>query len=307
MVKPEALEGIVEFVASVECGSLSAAAEATATSVANVSRKVSALEARLEQQLLMRSARGCTPTDAGYTLYKSCRTLLDGMEESFDEMRPCRPSLRGEIKISLAGHFAEKQILPLLAQFCSAHPGISLSIGMIARNVDMVAENVDMCVRVGPLADSSLIARKLIDFPLRTLASPGLIERIGPVGEPRQLDPDQCLPFMGRDWNFTKERRRHRVEPAGRILSNSGVALIAAAVQDLGVIQVPSYYGNEALARGELEVILEDWQSADRFEFYLVFPPARYVPQRVRSLADFLRDRLAAESETVEGGIQHHK
>jgi DNA-binding transcriptional LysR family regulator len=293
MAKPNLLDGVPEFVATVEGGSFSAAARIMDSSVANMSRKVGALERRLEQQLLQRTARGCVLNEAGQRFYKQCRALLDGLEEAHDEVRLGRSELKGSIKISLAGYFAETTLLPLLAEFAEAYPGIQLFINVIARNVDLVGEGVDISVRLGPLADSNLIARPLLAFSVKTLVAPALLARIGECNHPSGLDPALCLSLLTRPWRFRKGDEQHQLQPTGRIGSDNGLALVAAARQGLGVIQVPSYYGQAEVARGELLPLLEDWHSGDQFEFFLVFPPTRYIPERVRALAAFLRERLA--------------
>lgn len=291
------LDGIVEFVAAADCGSFSAAAEATSTSVANISRKVAALEKRLAQQLLLRTARGCTLTESGQIFYRSCRGLLDGLEESLDAMQSGISKLQGSIKISLAGHFSEHYILPLLAEFGEQHPGVSVNVNVTARNVDLVGENVDMCVRVGPLLDSALIARKLIDIPLRTLISPALRDALGQIATPDDLPDEKCLPLLGRRWYYQKDGISKTVNPRGRFASDNGIALVAAAQRSLGAIQVPSYYGQQALDSGQLVTILEDWHPTESFEFYLVFPSAKYLPKRVRALAEFLKNHLSHRVE----------
>lgn len=292
MGKPGIIDAIPEFVATVETGSFSAAAKLMDSSVANLSRKVGALERRLDQQLLQRTARGCVPTEAGQTFYKQCRVLMDGLEEAHDEVRLGRSKLKGSIKISLAGHFAESTLPPLLSEFAEQNPGIHLFINVTARNVDLVSEGVDLSVRLGPLADSNLIARRLITFPLRTLVAPSLLPTIAEYKHPGELPPELCLSLLGRRWSYRKGRQVQHLQPAGRIGSDSGLALVAAARMGLGVIQVPSYYGSPDVLSGDLVPIFEDWNSDDEFVFFLVFPPTRYIPQRVRALADFLQNRL---------------
>ncbi|WP_277963397.1 LysR family transcriptional regulator [Pseudomonas sp. RIT-To-2] len=293
MAKLTLLDGIPEFVATAESGSFSAAAKLLATSVAHVSRKVGTLERRLEQLLLQRTARGCVLNEAGQQFYKQCRTLLDGMEEAHDEARLGRAEIKGNIKISLAGHFAETTVLPLLADFTDRHPNIQLFVNVIARNVDLVGEGVDLSIRLGPLADSTLIARHLITFPGRTLIAPELKAQASALVSPLDLDPSLCLPLVGRPWHFKRRDAAHVLQPRGRLGSDNGLALVAAACRGLGAIQVPSYYGVEEIRRGELVPLFEDWHSGEAFEFFLVFPPTRYIPERVRALAAFLQERLS--------------
>lgn len=292
MGKPNILDGIPELVATIEGGSFSAAAKLLDSSVANLSRKVGALERSLGQQLLQRTARGCLPTEAGQAFYKQCRTLLDGIEEAQDEVRLGRSQLKGHIRISLAGHFAETTLPSLLAEFALEHPDIQLFINVTARNVDLVSEGVDISVRLGPLADSNLIAKRLINFPLRTLIAPTLLPAVAECKHPGELPPELCLSLLGRRWSYRKGQLIHHLQPAGRIGSDNGLALVAAARSGLGIVQVPSYYGHAEVLRGDLVPLFDDWQSEDEFEFYLVFPPTRYIPERVRALATFLQQRL---------------
>lgn len=292
MGKLNILDGIPEFVATVEGTSFSAAAKLMDSSVANLSRKVGALERRLDQQLLQRTARGCVPTEAGQAFYKHCRVLMDGLEEAHDEVRLGRSGLKGGIKISLAGHFAETMLPPLLAEFTQQNPGINLFVNVTARNVDMVSEGVDVSVRLGPLADSNMIARRLITFALRTLIAPSLLPAVADCKRPDELPTQLCLPLLGRRWSYRKGRQIQHLQPAGRFGSDSGLALVAAACKGLGIIQVPSYYGVPEVHNGELIPMFDDWRSDDEFAFFLVFPPTRYIPERVRALADFLQNRL---------------
>lgn len=292
MAKLNLLDGIPEFVATAEGGSFSAAAKILDSSVANMSRKVGALERRLEQQLLQRTARGCLLNEAGQHFYKQCRALLDGLEEAHDEVRLGRSELKGNIRISLAGHFAETTLLPLLAEFADTYPAINLFINVIARNVDLVSEGIDLSIRLGPLADSNLIARRFVAFPIKTLIAPTLLRQIGPLENPGALDPTQCLSLLTRPWSFRKGSERFELQPAGRLGSDNGLALVAAASRGLGVIQIPSYYGQQEVERGDLVPLFEDWHVGDQFEFFLVFPPTRYIPERVRVLAAFLQEHI---------------
>jgi DNA-binding transcriptional LysR family regulator len=123
---------------------------------------------------------------------------------------------------------------------------------------------------------------------LRTLVAPSLLPAIADCKHPGDLPPAMCLSLLGRRWSYRKGRQVQHLQPAGRVGSDSGLALVAAARKGLGIIQVPSYYGNEDVLQGNLLPIFDDWQADDEFEFYLVFPPTRYIPERVRALADYL-------------------
>ncbi|WP_285404897.1 LysR family transcriptional regulator [Luteibacter sp. ME-Dv--P-043b] len=293
MAKLPPFEGMLEFVAAVDAESLSAAAESLGVSVAHVSRKVSALERDLGQQLLLRTPRGCVPTDAGRSFHAQGKVLLAGLEEARDAVRSGGATASGLIRISIGGYFAERQILPLLTRFAAAHPAIELDIGVVTRNVDLVAEGYDLVIRAGPLADSRMRASKIAVFQGHTLAAPAYLASHGTPAHPQELDPSQCLVLGHREWVFMRGGTRVAFAPAGRVRGDSGLTMLAATRAGLGIAQVPSYYGKEDLAQGTLVRLFDGWQSAGVFEFFAVLPPASYTPGRVRQLVDFLHAELS--------------
>ncbi|WP_375766527.1 LysR substrate-binding domain-containing protein [Archangium gephyra] len=282
------LRGIIEFVAAAEAGSFSAAARQLGVSVAHVSRRVAALERDLGVQLLKRSTRSSALTEQGRAFHRSCRDILGALEEARDAARSAR-QLRGRIRVSMGGHYAETVLAPLLGEFAALHPGISLELEMTSRIVRLVEEDFDLVVRVGPLPSSSLVSRRLAGFPLLTLAAPALYAV--PPAHPRDLDPKTCLGLHGRRWVFDRAGERLTLHPEGRVQSNSGTLLVQAAVAGVGAIQVPSYSGAEEVAAGRLVQLLPDW-SAGELEFFLVYPEQRHLPARLRTLIDFMLDRV---------------
>jgi DNA-binding transcriptional LysR family regulator len=282
------LDGLVEFVTAAEAGSFSAAARALGVSVAHVSRRVAELERSLGVQLIWRSSRQSTLTEAGRLYHATCRTLFGGLEEGREALRRNQDELRGPIRVSVGGHFAEGHLAPLLLRFAQLHPGLDLDIEVSSRNADLVEEGFDLAVRAGPLTPSSMIGRRLAAFPLVTLAAPALLGRLGDILRPEALDPALCLSLGRRAWIFRRGASEHRFQPQGRIHSNSGSTLIQAAIAGMGVVQVPGYYGRIEVARGDLCPILEAWTSPESFEFHIVYPPQRRLPLRVRRLIDVL-------------------
>lgn len=288
MEKMAALDGLIEFVSAAESGSFSAAARYLGVSVAHVSRSVASLEHRLGLQLIQRTSRRSALTDAGRLYHASCRSLLDGLDEAREALRQGQDELRGMIRISVGGHFGEDHVVPALLHFGTLHPAITLDIEVSSRNVDLVEDGIDLAVRSGPLIPSSLIARRLAAFPLVTLMSPALIERLGEPGHPEALDQSLCLGLGRRRWTFQHGLDRYEFAPQGRVLANNGGTLIQAAIVGLGVVQVPGYYGRAEIASGALRAVLQDWAPAEPFEFYIVYAPQQRLARRVRQLIDFL-------------------
>ncbi|AKJ03696.1 DNA-binding transcriptional LysR family regulator [Archangium gephyra] len=286
------LRGIIEFVAAAEAGSFSAAARQLGVSVAHVSRRVAALERDLGVQLLKRNSRSSVLTEQGRAFHQSCRDILGALEEARDSARSAR-QLRGRLRVSMGGYYAEMVLAPLLGEFAALHPGISLELEMTLRLVRLVEEDVDLVVRTGPLEPSSLVSRRLVGFPLLTLAAPTLYTP--PPSHPRELDPRTCLGLHDRPWVFERADERLTLRPEGRVNSNSGTLLIRAAAAGAGAIQVPSYFGTEEVAAGRLVPLLPDW-SAGEMEFFLLYPEQRHLPARLRALIDFLLDRVRRDT-----------
>jgi DNA-binding transcriptional LysR family regulator len=283
------LRGLIEFVATVQAGSFSAASRTLGVSVAHVSRAVRDLENHVGVQLIHRTTRESTLTEIGREYFEQCKSFLEGLDETRERIQSGQSTVRGPIRISMGGFFAETRLGPLLARFALDHPLVDLDIDLNNHNVSLPTGGVDLAIRAGPLEASGLIARRLIGFPFTTLASPRLLEKIGIVDHPDALDPVLCLSLGNRQWAFRNGKEAVVVQPRGRFRANAGNLLIAAAVAGTGIVQVPAYYGQNELAEGLLTPILEPWtQNAEQFEFLIVYPPQRHLPMRVRALIDFL-------------------
>ena len=176
------------------------------------------------------------------------------------------------MRVSVGGHLAEDHLSPVLLRFVAAHPGIRLDIEVSSRNVDLVDEGFDLAVRAGPLQSSSLKTRRLMSFPVLTLAAPALLNALGTPEHPDELNPVQCLGLGGRPWTFHLGQETRSFAPQGRIVSNSGSTLIKAALAGLGMVQLPGYYGPLEIEAGQLEPVLQDWASHEPLDFTSSIP-----------------------------------
>lgn len=284
------LDGMLEFVAVVERGTFTGAARQLGVSVSHVSRQIADLEGRLSAQLFVRTTRQMNLTEPGRRLFETCQPLLEDIQRAQQTVLETHDVIEGPIRISLAGKFAEEHLVPMLTRFCAEHPAIQLDLDVSARNVDLVSEGFDVAVRMGPLASSSsLVATRLLSVPMVVLASPKLLRKLPTIASPAGLPPQWCLPLVHRPWEFVKSKRREGVKPAGRFSSNSGAAAIQAALDALGIVNVPAYYGHALVADGRLKRILEDWACVEESVFHLVFPAGRHRPLRVRRLIEYLQ------------------
>lgn len=288
-----ALKGLPEFIAVVERGTFTAAAKQLNVSVSHISRNIAELESRLATQLFVRTTRQMQLTESGRRLFSSAEPLMEELIAIQDRLTRGSETLEGSIRITLAGKLAEEQIVPLLTDFCVIHNGISLEIDVSARNVDLIAEGYHLAIRMGPLvSSSSLVAVRLVSIPMITLASQALTAKLGCIRQPEELPAEYCLPLVGRNWQFTNGKRQVFIRPLGRVSTNSGNAAVSAALKGIGIIHVPAYYADEKVSAGELITLLPEWRSVESTTFYLVYPAGKHMPQRVRSLINYLQNSL---------------
>lgn len=287
------LDGMLEFIAVVERGTFTGAARQLGVSVSHVSRQIADLEGRMSAQLFVRTTRQMNLTEPGRRLFETCQPLLEDILRAQQTVLETKDVVEGPIRISLAGKFAEEHLVPLLTRFCTEHPAVLLDLDVSSRNVDLLGEGFDLAVRMGPLgSSSSLVATRLLSVPMFVLASPKLLRKLPPIDSPAGLPPQWCLPLVQRTWEFVKGKRREGVKPAGRFSSNSGAAAIQAALDGLGIVNVPAYYAHAVVADNRLKRILDDWRAVEESVFYLVFPAGRHRPLRVRRLIEFLHGAM---------------
>jgi len=284
----------------VERGTFSAAARYLDVSVSYVSRQIAALEVRLEVQLFARTTRQMQLTEPGRRLYDTSHPLLAELLHAQETILETREALEGDIKISLAGKFAEEQLVPVLTQFCNDNPKIRLTLDVSSRNVDMIAEGYHMAVRMGPLENTgALVATRLLSVPTIILATQRVLDQVPPIRSPSDLAAPWCLPLVNREWAFFKDERREDVKPEGRFRSNSGAAVLQAALDHIGIVNVPAYYQDDHVTTGRLVRLLPDWTSTQNSTFYVVFPTQRHMPLRVRKLIEYLKQSMSRVTQDM--------
>ncbi len=286
-------EGLVEFMAVVETGSFSGAARQLGASVAHISRQIAALEGRLQTTLFVRNTRRVIPTPAGLHLAQQTKPLLEDIARVQESLLLASDSLEGPIRISLAGHFAKRHVVPAIAGFCAAHPNVRIDLDFSAHKVDLLDGYFDLAVRMGPEDDSvAVVARPYAEMPMITLANPALVERVerslGEAVSPLNVRARDCLALSGRPWHFRRAETSQAIRPDGLVASNSADALMAAAAAGLGFVHVPVYYMADAQRVHGLRKVFCGWQTEDSVVFNIVYARNRFMPSRVRRLIDHL-------------------
>jgi DNA-binding transcriptional LysR family regulator len=291
MAKLPDFEALAIFAKVVELRSFAAAASELALSKATVSKAVSRLEERLGARLFNRTSRRLALTDAGQRLAtRAARLLADG-EEAENETLAQSTAPRGLVRLAVPMSFGVKAVAPLLPEFLSQYPDVSIDLHLSDATVDLIGEGFDAGLRIARLPDSSLIARRLCGMPRYTVAAPSYLKRHGRPTHPMHLAEHKCFGYAylsSNVWHYTNAAgEQASVRPAGQLRVNNGEAVMPALIAGLGIADLPDFIVGEAIASGEVEVILKGWKQPEG-AVHLVTPPGGPRPARVEVLAEFL-------------------
>lgn len=297
MTKLPDFEALAIFAKVVELRSFAAAAAELTMSKATVSKAVTRLEARLGARLFNRTSRRLALTDAGQRLAERAAQLLADGEAAESEALAQSAAPRGLVRLAVPMTFGVKVIAPLLPDFLTAYPEVSVDLHLSDQMVDLIGEGFDAGVRIASLPDSSLVARRLCAMPRYTVAAASYLEHHGRPTHPMQLADHRCLGYAylstPNAWHYTNAQgEQAAVRPSGPLRVNNGEALLPAVIAGLGIADLPEFIIGDAIAAGEVEVILEGWHQRES-SVHLVMPPGGPRPARVEVLAAFLAERLA--------------
>ncbi|WP_082487408.1 LysR family transcriptional regulator [Methylobacterium sp. Leaf89] len=283
------------FLAIARDGSLSAAARGLGLTASAVSRIVARLEARLGVQLIVRTTRTLRLTAEGESYARAARRILADIAESESAVAD-QASPRGRVRISTASAHGRLVIVPLLAEFVTRHPGISVDIDLSDQVADILGGRADVAIRFGTLPDSPLTARRLGDTGRTVVASPAYLARVGTPEIPADLARHNCLDFNFRraepGWPFREEGRDYLLAVSGSMSANNGETLVQLALGGMGITRVGRFHIADELASGRLVPLLERYNPQDREAIHTVFVGGPSMPARVRVLIDFLAEAL---------------
>ncbi|HUH37932.1 MAG TPA: LysR family transcriptional regulator [Spongiibacteraceae bacterium] len=286
-------DGIYEFVRVVECDSFSGAAERLGISNSQVSKLVARLEDRLGVRLLNRTTRRLTLTEEGEHFYLRCKRTIDEFESAEQDLSSLQNDPRGTLRINMAGSFQEHFIVPMLADFLKAYPGLSVELDFSDQPLNLVSHGHDVAICEGELADSSLVARKLADNHHYLVAHPDYLARHGSPQTVDELQQHNCLTGAQRVWSLSDGTRQLQVKVQGNWQSKNEAALLSAARAGLGIAQLPFFSVLEDIAQGRLVQVLPAW-SQHTSPVWIIYPQSRHLTAKVRVFVDYLVDYLRA-------------
>jgi len=297
MAKLPDFEALAIFAKVVELRSFAAAASELALSKATVSKAVGRLEERLGARLFNRTSRRLALTDAGQRLSERAARLLADGEAAESEALAQSAAPRGHVRLAVPMTFGVKAVAPLLPEFLEEYPEVTIDLHLSDATVDLIGDGFDAGLRIARLPDSSLIARRLCAMPRYTVAAASYLKRHGRPTHPMQLAQHRCFGYAYLStphvWHYTNAAgEQASVRPAGPLRVNNGEALMPALLAGLGIADLPEFIVGEAVAAGDVEVILKGWKQAEG-AVHLVTPPGGPRPARVEVLADFLTKKFA--------------
>lgn len=289
------LEDMRIFVATVDAHNFTAAANRLSLSKQFVSRRVMALEEALGVQLLIRNTRKIAVTDLGQEFYERAKRILGEVADAEQAMSRQRAAPHGLLRVSAPMSFGMLHLSPLVAMFLREHDDVRFDMELSDRTVDVVGEGFDMAIRIGTLADSTLVARKLVDINMVACCSPGYLRRRGTPAAPADLQRHACLLYGhggALSWDFVVDGAVKNVEVRGPLRANNGDLIRDAAVAGLGIVRLPDFIVADALKSGQLVRVLEAFMPAP-IAVYAVYPQHRQSSVTIRAFVEFVRAHLA--------------
>ncbi|GAA5235307.1 LysR family transcriptional regulator [Verticiella sediminum] len=281
------------FRAVVEHGGFTAAARVLDVSQPFVSQIISALERRLGVTLLHRSTRTHRLTPEGEQFLAQSIRLLEDLEQM--ELQIRSPVPVGELRVSAPMAFGMDQVVPAMPEFMARYPQVALYLSLSDSMVNLLRDNFDVAIRMGRLQDSSLITRKLCDLQRVVVAAPSYIARQGQPVTPQGLAQHKCLLWAGpldhlNRWPFMEKGRRRELTVSGDFRSVDGSSLFQMCVAGMGIMRLAEHLAIPAIRRGELVLLLKDYQARDDTAIHVLYQRERQLVPRIRAYVDYLVD-----------------
>jgi len=293
------LTGLEVFAKVAAAGSLSAAARAMGLSQTMVTKHIAALEARLGIKLFHRTTRRLSITEGGRSYLEASERILADMEAANAAVAADQVEPRGLLRLNVPVVFGTRQIASLLPSFAERHPRVTIELGLNDRQVDLAEEGWDMAIRIGALADSSLVARRIARCRMVACAAPSYLKLRGTPRTVAELAAHNCLGYTlaqsgANRWAFGRQAEIS-VPVSGDLRANNGDALLAAAIAGQGIIYQPTFIVADDLRAGNLTALPLDQPTNERLAVHAIYLPDRHPPAKVRAFIDFIARRFAPE------------
>ena len=291
------LEAMSVIVAVAEAGSLSAAARKLAMPVPTVSRKLSDLEAHLKAQLFHRSSRQMKLTDAGRSYIDACKRIIEQVEDAEREVSGEYRKPSGDLTVTSPWGLGHMHLLPIACEFLAAYPDIALRLLLTDRVHQPLDDGIDIAIRIGPLADSSMISTRIGSVRMVACASPAYLATRGRPEYPGDLSGHDCIAIddigAPRSWRFVEGGKETSAQVRSRLTVNTSEAAIEAAIVGAGIARVMFYKMDAARRAGALAIVLDGFEQ-EPLPVHIVYPERKPMPLKLRAFVDWAAPRLKA-------------
>lgn len=297
------LDAMQVFVAAVKAGSLSGAARQLDMPLPTVSRKLADLEQLLGTQLLHRTTRALTLTDAGQGYWVACKKILDDVSEAERAVSGEYQSPTGELTITAPIFFGRLHVLPIVTQFLNTYPEVQIGLVLNDRNLHLIEDQIDLAVRIGELPSSNLVATRVGYTRHVVCASREYLARHGTPATPEEMLTHQCVTFgapsASSHWEFSADVSTFTVPVRARLMVSTAEAAVDAAIAGGGITRVLSYQVADAIRAGKLTRILQGFE-LPVIPISLVYQSQLLLPLKLRAFLEFAAPRLRAALEGVD-------
>ena len=294
------------FVAVVESGSYSRAAERLNITKSAVSKRISQLEDELGIRLIQRTTRHISLTEAGERYYEYVSQALAFAQQGVDAVAELQGEPRGKLKITAPMSFGVRHIAPFLTEFLQRYPHIELDLQFEDRMVDLVSEGYDLAIRIGHLTDSNLIAKRLVTCHSVLCASPEYLAQHPAPTEPADLTHHNCIKYSyfrgGSEWTFCKSNKEFKVLPKGNMSVNNSEAIRRVLLSGLGIGQLPTFIVGKDVQEKRLVPIMSPY-ALPVHAVYAVYPVRKHLPQKVSLFIEFLNEKYGQTLPYWDKGI----
>ncbi|BAQ73005.1 MULTISPECIES: LysR family transcriptional regulator [unclassified Pseudomonas] len=297
------MDDLAAFAVLVEAGSFTLAAQRLGCSKGQLSKRLSALEARYAVVLLQRTTRRLDLTAAGAALLPQAQALVAQVERAHQALARLKDDMAGPVRLTVPVSLGETFFDGLLLEFSRHYPQVQIELDLNNSYRDLAREGFDLAVRSEVASDQRLVARPLLAWHEMTCASPAYLEQFGEPQTPAELAEHRCLlnsHYSGREeWLYHQRHELLRVRVSGPFASNHYNLLKKAALVGAGIARLPSYVLHSELADGRLRWLLRDYQTRS-MPMYLVHPYQGGLPRRTQVLADYLMDWFRRSGEALD-------
>lgn len=293
--------GIRLFVSVVEEGSFSKGGMRLGVAQPSTSRIIAQLETRLGAQLLQRSTRSVTLTEAGQIYFERVKKIVTELDEAANVIQDISAAPSGLLRIAAPASFGRQFVAPYLQEFYQHYPEITIGLSLTDTVEDLVRLGYDVAIRLGELSDSGLIAKHLAKSTSIVCASPSFAQANGVPRTVEDLKDFNCLQFRSdpgqNQWSFVRDDKIHDIKVSGTFYSNNGDALLAACHAGLGIVYLPDWMVGCSVVDGSLVRILPEYQlNSKPTPIHAVYAHHNHTPAKVRAFTDFLKSKMSVEN-----------